>query len=123
MLYFSCGKNVRVIQQMGYILGQENEFRQFLNRKRKGAGMASNQKEWAEARDRLVSAVKNLGFPGELGEAMAKNLGSPKAMGRMTAYLENEKPGRVEVAVDEMLAICSERNAWRENLSSRNIGV
>ena len=63
--------------------------------------MASKQKEWAEARDRLTDAVKSLGFPGELGEAMAKNLGSPKAIRRMTLYLENERPGRGEAVVEK----------------------
>jgi len=36
-------------------------------------------------RDELVEAVTSLGFPKELGDAMAKNLGSPKAMRRMIA--------------------------------------
>lgn len=85
--------------------------------------MASKQKEWAEARDGLTDAVKSLGFPGELGEAMAKNLGSPKAIRRMTLYLENERPGRVEVVVDEMLAICSEIDAWREKKGTETAGA
>lgn len=80
--------------------------------------MTSNQEEWARARDRLVDTVKYLGFPEGLGEAIAKNLGSPKAMGRMTAYLEYVKPKSAEVIVDEMLAICSEISAWRDKKES-----
>ena len=70
--------------------------------------------EWTRAKDRLVAAVRQLGFPGELGEQIAKQLGSPKAMGRMTAYLHCEKPKSAEVIVDEMLAICSDIDRWRE---------
>ncbi len=74
----------------------------------------SNNREWIMNRDRLVRAIKELGFPEELGEQIAKQLGSPKAMERMLAYLYNVKPGSVELVVDEMLAICSDVSRWRE---------
>ena len=45
--------------------------------------MIDNQKEWVRAKNQLVSVVKQLGFPEELGEQIAKQLGSPKAMNRM----------------------------------------
>ena len=70
--------------------------------------------EWRRARDELVSSIVQLGFPKELGIEIAKNLGSPKAMERMKAYLHYVKPGSVELVVDEMLAICSEIDAWRD---------
>ena len=76
--------------------------------------MMMNQREWSRTRDELVKTVTWLGFPEELGNEMAKNLGSPKAMHRMQVYLENVKPKKVELVVDEMLAICSEINAWRD---------
>ena len=66
------------------------------------------------AKDGLVSAVTGLGFEKELGEEIAKQLGSPKAMHRMTVYLENVRPKKVELVVDEMLAICSEIEEWRK---------
>jgi len=69
---------------------------------------------WSKARYELVYTVTGLGFPAELGEAMAKQLGSPKAIDRMTAYLNYERPTNVNMVVDEMLAICSEIDAWRE---------
>ena len=69
---------------------------------------------WSKSREELVYTVTGLGFPAELGEAMAKQLGSPKAIDRMTAYLNYEKPTNVNMVVDEMLAICSEIDAWRE---------
>ena len=76
--------------------------------------MTADQREWSRTRDELVDAVASLGFPKELGDAMAKNLGSPKAMRRMIAYLYNEKPKTAEIVVDEMIAICSEIAAWKQ---------
>ena len=74
--------------------------------------MTDNRMEWARKRDELVDAVKRLGFPRELGEQVAKQLGSPKAMDRMLAYLYNVKPRTAELIVDEMLAICSDVDSW-----------
>lgn len=74
--------------------------------------MTENQVEWARKRDELVSTIKKLGFPKELGEQIAKQLGSPKAMDRMLAYLYNVKPRTAELVVDEMLAICSDIDTW-----------
>lgn len=76
--------------------------------------MTDNQREWVRKCNELVDAIKKLGFPTELGEQIAKQLGSPKAMDRMLAYLYNVKPRSVELVVDEMLAICSDINAWRD---------
>ena len=74
---------------------------------------------WLCSRRELLDAVKALGFPEELGYAIAKNLGSPKAMDRMTVYLKNVKPETAELVVDEMLAIMSEIEAWREKKASQ----
>ncbi len=73
---------------------------------------------WGRARDELVGELVSLGFREELGDAVARQLGSPKAMERMTAYLRNVKPRSEELVVDEMLAICSEIAAWREKKAS-----
>ncbi len=67
----------------------------------------------------LVSAICALGQPAELGEQIAKQLGSPKAMDRMIAYLYYVKPHSAELIVDEMLAICSDIEAWREKKIGR----
>ena len=75
--------------------------------------------EWTEAKEDLLREIRKLGFREELGEAIAKNLGSPKAMDRMTAYLHYVKPRKEELIVDEMLAICSEIAAWRERRAGR----
>ena len=80
--------------------------------------MISNQRLWTRTKDELVQTVESLGFPTELGEAIAKHLGSPKAMERMISYLHYVKPKSEELVVDEMLAIRSEIDAWREKKAS-----
>lgn len=75
--------------------------------------------EWSWSRDGLLSELKKLGFPEELGNEIAKNLGSPKAMDRMTAYLRYVKPRNVELVVDEMLAIRSEIETWHRKKESQ----
>lgn len=72
------------------------------------------REEWVRTKNDLVQAVSILGFPEDLGEQIAKQLGSPKAMRRMISYLYNVKPKSAELVVDEMLAICSEIERWRE---------
>ena len=72
-----------------------------------------NKSRWLRAKDNLVAAIGQLGFPDELGVQIAKHLGSPKAIYRMTGYLLNERPKNVEIIVDEMLAICSEIESWK----------
>ena len=81
--------------------------------------MTRNQRLWAQARDRLVSAVVSLGFTAELADLMARQLGSPKAIDRMTSYLYQARPASVEMIVDEMLSICAEIDAWREKKENR----
>ena len=80
--------------------------------------MASDQREWAIAKDELVRDVTWLGFPEELGYQIAQMLGSPKAMRRMSAYIHYVKPKSAEILIDEALAICSEIEAWREKKQS-----
>jgi hypothetical protein len=73
----------------------------------------NNQTAWLEAKNRLVKAVSALGFAPEFGEVMARQLGSPKAIDRMTKYIYLARPRSEEMLVDEMLAICDEIDAWR----------
>ncbi len=80
--------------------------------------MNYEQREWARTRDELVKSIMELGFPEELGSEIAKNLGSPKAMQRMMGYLYNVKPRSVELVVDEMLAIKSDIDRWKEKKAS-----
>ena len=62
----------------------------------------------------MVDAVAALGFTPELGELFARELGSPKAIDRMTSYIRLAHPRSEEMLVDEMLAIKAEIDAWRE---------
>ena len=80
--------------------------------------MKTNQLLWTRTKDELVRLVERIGFPAELGEAVAKHLGSPKAMERMISYLDYVKPKSEELIVDEMLAIRSEVDAWKEKKAS-----
>lgn len=82
--------------------------------------VTDHRKVWARARDDLLSAMERLGFPEELGIEIAKTLGSPKAIDRMTNYLHHAQPDSVEIVVDEMLAIKSEIDAWREKKASED---
>lgn len=81
--------------------------------------MKSNQRIWAFSRDQLAKAVVSLGYPAEFADLLARQLGSPKAIDRMTSYLYQARPGSVEMIVDEMLSICAEIDAWREKKESR----
>ena len=80
--------------------------------------MKADQIVWTRTKDKLVRSIESLGFPAELGEAAARHLGSPKAMERMISYLNYVKPASEELIVDEMLAIRSEIDAWREKKAS-----
>ena len=76
--------------------------------------MRDERSEWTRTYDTLIRAMEKLGFKAELGDQIARQLGSPKAMERMIAYLEYVKPRSAEVVVDEMLAICSDIEAWKQ---------
>ena len=81
--------------------------------------MTTNQYQWAQARDRLVADVTGIGFSAELAELMARQLGSPRAIDRMTSYVYQARPRTEEMLVDEMLAICAEIETWREKKESQ----
>ena len=80
--------------------------------------MTDHRRIWAVSRDRLVEAVTALGYHAELAELLASQLGSPKAIDRMTSYVLQAHPRSEEMLVDEALAICDEINAWRERKTS-----
>ena len=82
------------------------------------SGVSKNRLEWSMAKADLCREVLSLGFPVEFGNLLAKELGSPRAISRMTAYLRCTKPHNVEMIVDEMLAISAEAKAWREKKES-----
>ena len=77
-----------------------------------------NKMLWSRTRYDLIRSLTSLGFDESLGYAIAKHFGSPKSMERMISYLEYVKPKTEELVVDEMLAIRSEIDAWREKKAS-----
>jgi len=81
-------------------------------------GKRSNQ-AWTMAKADLCRAVLSLGFPAAFGDLLARELGSPRSMSRMTAYLRSVQPHSVEMIVDEMLAICADTETWRGKAESR----
>ncbi len=81
--------------------------------------MTDTQKQWAQERNDLVRTMKELGYPEELGIEIAKTLGSPKAISRMTSYLRCVKSPSLEMIADEMFAIKSEVDTWRERKASQ----
>ncbi len=80
--------------------------------------MTPNQQIWTQARDRFVAAVTGIGLSAELADLMARQLGSPKAIDRMTSYVHQAHPRTEEMLVDEMLTICAEIETWREKKES-----
>lgn len=72
----------------------------------------SARESWKAAYRDLIETIVHMGYPEELGKAIAKNLGSEKTMRRMTAYLYAAKPRSAEEIADEMLAIMSDRERW-----------
>jgi len=61
--------------------------------------MKEYQALWAQARDRLASAVTAMGFPAEWAEVIARQLQSPKAIDRMTAYVRQARPRTEEMSI------------------------
>ena len=84
----------------------------------KEADLTDHKSEWASTKERLVNEIVGLGMPGELGELIAKQLGSPKAMNRMISYLRYVRPHSEEEIADEMLAIMSDVDRWKDKKAS-----
>ena len=80
--------------------------------------MTEQQHFFCAARDRLVRAVTACGFPAELGELCARQIGSPKGIDRLTSYVYQVRPRSEELLVDEMLAIDGQIKTWREKKES-----
>ena len=80
--------------------------------------MTENQRIWVEARNQLASAVTALGYPEEFADLLAKQIGSPRGIDRITSYLSRVKPRSMEMIVDEMLAIRADIDKWRDKRES-----
>ena len=78
----------------------------------------SAPESWKAAYRDLIETIVRMGYPEELGKAVAKNLGSEKTMRRMTAYLHSAKPRSAEEIVDAMLGKYGDReDVTREDLT------
>lgn len=73
-----------------------------------------SKKNWSQTRNDLITSLVSLGYPAELGNIIAEHIGSPKGIEQMISYLNYVRPERVELIVDEMLAIKSDIDRWRE---------
>lgn len=80
--------------------------------------MAQQQFIFSQARDRLIQAVTSIGFPAELGELCARQIGSPRGIDRLTSYVYHVRPKSEELLVDEMLAIAEQIQGWRDKKKS-----
>ncbi len=80
--------------------------------------MTDYRRIWARSRDALAAAAEGAGFPAEVADVLARQLKSPRAMDRMTAYILQARPRSMEMLADEMLAICDEIDTWRERKRS-----
>lgn len=77
-------------------------------------GPHSYEEAWEErmdAYDDLLEAVRELGYPEELGAALAAGLGGEWSMRRMAGYLRGARPRTMEEIADEMVAILDQRQA------------
>ena len=84
-----------------------------------GGNMTQYQQQWADSRDQLAEALHRAGYPVELANVMAKQLGSPRAIDRMTNYVQHGYAKNMEMLVDEMLAISADTDAWRKKKESQ----
>ena len=80
-------------------------------------------RSWSSVRDELKAAVTKLGFPAELGDMIASHIGSPKGILRMISYLNYVKPDSMELIADEMIAIKSDVDRWREMKESEQANI
>ena len=80
--------------------------------------MTEQQDLFCRARERLIRAVESCGFPAELAELCAKQIGSPKGIDRLTSYIYQVRPRTTEMLVDEMLAIAEQIKTWRDKKES-----
>ncbi|SDA26627.1 hypothetical protein SAMN02910447_02685 [Ruminococcus sp. YE71] len=82
-----------------------------------------NREIWGRTRDELISSLTALGYPAELGDIIAEHIGSPRGMERMISYLDYVQPDKVELIIDEMMAIKSDIDRWREKKESERANI
>lgn len=76
--------------------------------------MSDRMSSKERARNNLISQMQRMGYPYEFAFLIAQELGSEKAMGKMSGFLRNAGPVRMEAVADEMVAILEDRQHWIE---------
>ena len=71
----------------------------------------------------MIKEITDLGYPEGFGRDIAKILGSPKAIERMWAWLRGFRPENADMIADEVLAIRSEIDAWRQKKSAQEANM
>ena len=71
----------------------------------------------------MIKEITGLGYPEGFGRDIAKILGSPKAIDRMWAWLRGFRPESADMIADEVLAIRSEIDAWRQKKSAQEANM
>ena len=85
--------------------------------------MTDHREIWCSARDRLISALVSLGYPAEFGNMIAQYIGSPRGVERMISYLGYVRPDKIELIIDEMMAVKSDVDRWREKKESERANI
>jgi len=67
-----------------------------------------------DARESLVSALGQLGYPPEFAYLLAAELRSDAAITRLAGYVRGACPQTMEEIVDEMLSIRDLNASWRD---------
>lgn len=81
-------------------------------------GAAGTRADLVRARAELERAVVGLGLPAELAGVLARELRGEGSLRRMSAYLREVRPNRMEDIADELLAITFECDVWSERKAS-----
>ena len=68
----------------------------------------------AERTAQICQLVRKLGYPEELGYALAEALKTENAMRRMVGYLLSADHPRMEDIIDEALAIAEMNRQWQQ---------
>ena len=84
------------------------------NQERTGPLIRRSPAERRRLHDELVKELTRMGHPREFAEAIAAQLGTEMTMDRMIRYLHQARPRSAEEIADEMLAICADRDRWRD---------
>ena len=75
---------------------------------------AAEQATKEQLRESIIAVIRRKGLPDEFGALIADSLGTEKTMTRMLSYLVRLGPASAEEIADEMLAIKSEFEGYRQ---------